>query len=650
MLDAIDSPFSASSEDWSDIIGEIFDRSSSSMSGDGSFSASPETKKDGLLRCFGARLLRKHKKKRTTSDELNSSQQSADISITTDNYSTIIFESNSNNRTSSEGPQVVTGFTAPLSSATSSLFRDELNSKAPYSSVNTSILQVPEMRGESAGASSTILSTCRLDNSTSTADNVENRFRSAILSQMSPSKNDGIEAARMRLKASLATMSIPKKTVACSENSSGSPTDTFPLFGSEVINGIPHNTSTLQTAPVNEITSNKLMKKSSVTNWRKKKEVYTPPKSRFPKYFTTTKKGYNMTTQRLEDGFQRKDQNVPTQDTISASAMLTPTPTTLMAETCSSSSKNPTNVLPLKVETGNVKDLTKAVPQKNKVGFGPKMFSLLALMKLSEERSTQRKIESYWNVREDFRNSMTFRKGKHRKHRKDSYPVTDSTPSESSSFRFNPTESDDINGAKEPLSSPGVSNAEYDTNAFGFDVKIEQVAVPFESQADQIIPNSPKESTVIHEAYCSDSSYNNATSFQISLAKEDEIEAARIRMEAYMAKRKSQMTTTIKVTSPNNMNQISQSQSDEVSGDKQLAKSGDKAPAELTEASKNNSVLDPTALSTPSVETKFAADSSNCSSKKGLRSQISPPENDEIEAARIRMEAYLAKKIGSKKN
>ncbi|CAL2047926.1 unnamed protein product [Caenorhabditis brenneri] len=219
-----------------------------------------------------------------------------------------------------------------------------------------------------------------------------------------------------------------------------------------------------------------------------------------------------------------------------------------------------------------------------------------------------------------------------------------------SSFRFNPTESDDINGAKEPLSSPGVSNAEYDTNAFGFDVKIEQVAVPFESQADQIIPNSPKESTVIHEAYCSDSSYNNATSFQISLAKEDEIEAARIRMEGYMAKRKSQMTTTIKVTSPNNMNQISQSQSDEVSGDKQLAKSGDKAPAELTEASKNNSVLDPTALSTPSVETKFAADSSNCSSKKGLRGQISPPENDEIEAARIRMEAYLAKKIGSKKN
>ncbi|CAL2048292.1 unnamed protein product [Caenorhabditis brenneri] len=219
-----------------------------------------------------------------------------------------------------------------------------------------------------------------------------------------------------------------------------------------------------------------------------------------------------------------------------------------------------------------------------------------------------------------------------------------------SSFRFNPTESDDIDGAKEPLSSPDVSNAEYDTSAFGFDVKIEEVAVPSDSQADQITSNSPKESTVIHEAYCLDSSYNNATSFENSLAKDDEIEAARKRMEAYMAKRKSQMKTTIKVTSPNNMNQISQFQSDEVSGDKQLAKSGDETPAELTEASKNDSVLDPTATFTSSVDTKTAADSSNCSSRKDLRGQISPAANDEIEAARIRMEVYLAKKIGSKKN
>ncbi|CAL2048294.1 unnamed protein product [Caenorhabditis brenneri] len=124
--------------------------------------------------------------KRTTSDELNRSQQYADISITTDDISSIIFESNSNNQTSSERPQVVTGFTAPLSTA--SLFRDELNSEAPCSSVNTSILQVPEMRGESAGASSTISSSCQLDTSPSTADNVESRFRSAILSQTSPSK------------------------------------------------------------------------------------------------------------------------------------------------------------------------------------------------------------------------------------------------------------------------------------------------------------------------------------------------------------------------------------------------------------------------------------------------------------------------------
>ncbi|CAL2047937.1 unnamed protein product [Caenorhabditis brenneri] len=104
------------------------------------------------------------------------------------------------------------------------------------------------------------------------------------------------------------------------------------------------------------------MKKSSVTNWRKKNEVYTSPESRFSKFFTTTKKGYKLTTQWLKDIFQREDHNVPTQDT--ASTMLTPTYPTLMTENCSNSSKNPTNILPLKVETGNVKYLSKAVPQK----------------------------------------------------------------------------------------------------------------------------------------------------------------------------------------------------------------------------------------------------------------------------------------------
>ncbi|EGT46876.1 hypothetical protein CAEBREN_04742 [Caenorhabditis brenneri] len=62
------------------------------------------------------------------------------------------------------------------------------------------------------------------------------------------------------------------------------------------------------------------------------------------------------------------------------SAIPTPTPPTLtvsktmyqysktkrflQAKTCSSSSKNPANSVPLKVEIGNAKDITKAVPQK----------------------------------------------------------------------------------------------------------------------------------------------------------------------------------------------------------------------------------------------------------------------------------------------
>ncbi|CAL2048580.1 unnamed protein product, partial [Caenorhabditis brenneri] len=777
-------------------------------------------------------------------------------------------------------------FTASLSTTTSSLFRDELDSEAPCSSVNTSILQVLGMRGESAGALSTISSPCRLHTSNSTADSLDSPSRSAILSQISPSKNDGIEAARMRMKASLATIGNLKKTVDSADNSSGNPTDTFPLFGSEVINGVPHipsKTSTSRTTPVKESTSKKLMKKPSVTNWKKKKEVYTPPKSRFSKYFTTTKKGYKMTTQRLKNVFHRKDRNEPMQDTMPAPVMPPPTHPAPLAETCSSSSKNPTNLSPLKVETGNVKDLTKAVPQKYKIGFGPKKLALLALMKLSEERFTQKKIKSYWSVREDFRDSMTSRKVKHRKNRNDPYTVTEATPLESvpeefdpteimiispgkpasliadnkkvlkdtaaeaqersyrasqlldahledtlakmkhiqmfcpvelldfcavgctptaaieaddsnclstvtSSFQFNPTESDDIEGAKEPLPSP---NIECDTSAFEFDTKIGQLAVPSESQADQTNSHSLEESTVVHEAYCSDSSSNNATPLQISPAKEDEIEAARIRMEAYMAKRRSLMKKTMNLTSPNSMNEVNQAQSNEVSGDvpvkaatttiactckidpkttvadsldktsgdkicgqispakeeeinaarirmeaylakkggsmkkpivvtasnqinrKDLAesdkptsdsaftvarqtesdipnreptssqispakedeieaarlrmeaylakkgdlktpvisivKSDDKAPAVLTEASKDDSVLDPTASSTYSVDTTTAADTSNCSSKNDVQGQISPAKGDEIEAARIRMEAYLAKKTGSEK-
>ncbi|CAL2047938.1 unnamed protein product [Caenorhabditis brenneri] len=98
------------------------------------------------------------------------------------------------------------------------------------------------------------------------------------------------------------------------------------------------------------------------------------------------------------------------------------------------------------------------------------------------------------------------------------------------------------------------------------------------------------------------------TSSQISSAKENEIEAARIRMEAYLAKKGGSKKPVISI-----------------------AKSGEKAPAELTEASKDDSVLDPTALST--------AGSSNCSSKNAVQGQVSSAKCDEIEAARIRMEA-----------
>ncbi|CAL2047947.1 unnamed protein product [Caenorhabditis brenneri] len=71
-----------------------------------------------------------------------------------------------------------------------------------------------------------------------------------------------------------------------------------------------------------------------------------------------------MTTQRLKDVFQRRDQNEQMQDTMPTSAIPTPTHATSVAETCSSSSMNSTNSVPLKVETGNVKDLTKAISQK----------------------------------------------------------------------------------------------------------------------------------------------------------------------------------------------------------------------------------------------------------------------------------------------
>ncbi|CAL2048367.1 unnamed protein product [Caenorhabditis brenneri] len=117
--------------------------------------------------------------------------------------------------------------------------------------------------------------------------------------------------------------------------------------------------------------------------------------------------------------------------------MLTPTHPTLLAETCSRSKKNPTNSVPSKVETGEMKDFTKAAPQKYKVGFGPKKISP---MKLSEERTTQKRSKLYWSVGEDFRDPMTSRKVKNRKNRNDLYTVTESIPSGSISQEFDPAE------------------------------------------------------------------------------------------------------------------------------------------------------------------------------------------------------------------
>ncbi|CAL2047928.1 unnamed protein product [Caenorhabditis brenneri] len=159
----------------------------------------------------------------------------------------------------------------------------------------------------------------------------------------------------------------------------------------------------------------------------------------------------------------------------------------------------------------------------------------------------------------------------------------------------------------------------------------------------------------------------DTTSNLIRRAKEDKSIAARIRMEAYLAKKGESMkkTNPAKLDKPTsgsaftvtrqtellspvadsldipNRERIWQKKRFQKKPVINIAKSGEKAPAELTEASKDDSVLDPTALST--------AGSSNCSSKNAVQGQVSPAKCDEIEAARIRMEAYLAKKIGSKK-
>ncbi|CAL2048295.1 unnamed protein product [Caenorhabditis brenneri] len=648
----------SSSEDWSDVSGEIADRSSSSKSGDSSSSASPETKKAGLLRRLDAHLLRKHKKKRTTSDELNDSQQSTDTSSTTDNTSSITFESNPNNQTSSEQPQVADVTETSTKSASSSNdncptviksgvqtmdsvleearlpieaispagseimselkndcqqsyhlkdAKDASNTspsgskapprgfgtkKVPYSpkltendktkqsiekywnyrialftKITSSSMKClreekdipsnkPEIDYMELGLTEFVKNPFKTDthndpeannlsdtasdesteepnissssvgrtdpgavvtedfNNTSqtaadsgsfvqdgciTSNEVANWNKSPF--QISQPRPEEIGAAIIRIKAFLANPSLVEiegldpvnddvTTLAKKDfqkNSSGSPSNTFPVFGSELINGVPHipsDTSTWQTAPVKESTSKKLMKKFSVTNWKKKKEVYTPPKSRFSKYFTTTKKGYKLTTQRLKDVFQSNDQNEQMQDTMPTSAIPTPTHATSVAETCSSSSKNPTNSVPLKVEIGNVKDLTKAIPQKY---------------------TARKRMQEYMAKQ----GSLMKTKIK----------------------------------ATSPNSMNQVNQASLDK--VSEDIPVQASTAPPATIARQIDPKTA-------DTGCLDRISEDKLCGQSSPAKEDEISAARIRMEAYLAKEGGSMDEPIVVTGSNN--------------------------------------------------------------------------------------------------
>ncbi|CAL2048364.1 unnamed protein product [Caenorhabditis brenneri] len=104
-------------------------------------------------------------------------------------------------------------------------------------------------------------------------------------------------------------------------------------------------------------------------------------------------------------------------------------------------------------------------------------------------------------------------------------------------------------------------------------------------------------------ADCSDIPNREPTFNHIDPAKEIGIGAARTRSEAYLAKKENTKNRDHKV----------------------------------------DSVLNANYLSTYSVDATSAAGNSNRSSKNDVQGQISPAQSDEIEAARIRMEAYLAK-------
>ncbi|CAL2047940.1 unnamed protein product [Caenorhabditis brenneri] len=281
----------------------------------------------------------------------------------------------------------------------------------------------------------------------------------------------------------------------------------------------------------------------------------------------------------------------PSRSAILSQTIPTPTPPTLM-------------------------DLTKAVAQKYKVGFGPKKLSLPALMKLSEVSFTQKESESYWCVREDFRNSMTSRKVKRRENRKYPYTVTESIPLESVSKEFYPTEAMIISSGKPELLIADDIKVVEDTTpetqlrsnraSMLLDAHLEDtlanppirpdVAVPFESQADQIISNSLEES-----------------SGDVPVKDAPTTIARKIDPETTIA---------------DNLDKTSY---DEICGQIRMTPICHQAAA----TSPVSCHTDPITIATESLVAP---------SKDTTFNQISPAKEDEIKAARIRMEAYLQRK------
>ncbi|CAL2048594.1 unnamed protein product [Caenorhabditis brenneri] len=134
--------------------------------------------------------------------------------------------------------------------------------------------------------------------------------------------------------------------------------------------------------------------------------------------------------------------------------------------------------------------------------------------------------------------------------------------------------------------------------------------------------------TIVAESLTAPS--KDTTSNLISPAKEDQIKAARIRMEVYLAKKGGSMKKPIVVSASNHIHRT-----DPAKLDKPTSGSGFSVTlqTELLAAVADNSEI-------PNREP---------SSSQFMSLLISPAKAGKIEAAKIRMEAYLAKKSGSTK-